>query len=302
MSSPAPPKKPDLASYAAPEGLNRRGSFIVREALKTKRLRQHPRAMKAAARMLLLLPFVQAGILVGILNAEPWLLLLCAEGLLIAWLAYTQLSRPTPENRLIGFGIGVLNVVALSVVGAFLGAPVLWITCMIAVVPFSMLLLKPTGRHTLRIAWAMLLLPLVLLAGVAGFMRLSLENSRNEQDPRARLRYLNAAWDGMRLRGYNGTERALLRLRQAQAAFEAGEYEVAFFLANDAMQNERGEIRPIPVGGFGDGLLDSILRLKAQAYYNARWRKDTPIGTQIGNQPLSDDLLKDPASRVLWGW
>lgn len=282
--------------------MKRRGSFIVREALKARALRQHPRALKAAAYILLLLPVAQAGILVGVLNAEPWLLLLCAEGMLIALLAHSQLKSPTIENRLIGFGIGVLNIVALSVVGAFLGAPVLWITGIIALLPFSWLLLKPTGRHTLRFAWAAMLLPLVLLAGIAGFMRFSVEQSRSEEDPDARLRYLNAAWDGLHLRGYNGTERALLRLRQAQAAFEAGSYELAFHLAHDGIQDKHGEYRPIPVGMFGDGLLDSLIRLKAQAYYNARWGKSAAIGTQIGTEPLREDWLKHPDARVLWGW
>jgi hypothetical protein len=302
MPPPTPPKKPDLASYSVPEGMKRRGSFVVREALKIERLRQHPRALKNAAYILLLLPFIQSAILVGILNAEPWLLLLSAEGLLIAWLAYTQLKRATPENRLIGYGIGVLNIVALSVVGAFLGAPVLWITGIFALLPFTWLLFKPTGRRTLAASWAAFLLPLVVLAGVAGFMRQALEQSRHEQDPVARLRHLNAAWDGLQLRGYNGTERALLRLRQAQAAFDAGHYELAFYFAHDGVQDRRGETRPIPVGLFGEELLESLMRVKAQAYYNARWGKDESIATRIQSEAIRDDWLKDRSVRVLWGW
>ncbi len=296
------PPKPTFDSYELPESKRRRGSFVVRLALQTAVLRQHPAALKAALRMLLLLPLFQAAILVGILHAERWLLFLCAEGLLIAWLAASQLSRPNPESRLIGYGIGVLNIGALAAVGAFLGVPVLWLTGALALIPFTWLVLVPTRAHTVKAGWAGFFLPLVLLATFAGYGRLALEESRTEVDPAARSGQLDAAWDAMLLRGFNDTERALLRLRQGQAAFAIGEYERAFWFANDGMQDDEGVLRPIPRSSIGQELLESLIMLKAQAFYNQRWDKSDHARTPIEAQALPPELLAHEHAKVKWGW
>ncbi|MBX3460539.1 MAG: hypothetical protein KF696_11345 [Planctomycetes bacterium] len=295
-------KAPALSSYTLPDEQRRRGSFVVRMMLRRVSLRQHPAALKAAARVLLVLPLLQGALLVGVLNAEYWLLLLCAEGLLIALLASSQLSRPTAESRLIGYGIGVLNIGAVAAVGAFLGVPLLWITGMIAMLPFSWLVLRPTGANTIKAGWAMFALPMLLLAAFAGFGRLSLEQSRTEQDPAARASQLHAAFDGMRLRGFNATERALLRLRQAQAAYQAGDYERAFEFASDGMQYPSGELRGIPKSPIGQDLLESLIRIKAQAFYNARWGKTGEMSTLIPQGQLSHEELSHEHARVRWGW
>lgn len=291
-----------LSSYNLPPEQRRRGSFVVRMVLRRVSLRQHPAALKAAARLLMLLPLVQGAILVGILNAELWLLLLCAEGLLIAWLASSQLSRPTPESRLIGYGIGVLNIGAVAAVGAFLGVPLLWITGVVAMLPFSWLVLRPTGPHTVKAGWAMFALPMFILAAFAGFGRLSLEQSKSEEDPASRASQLAAAFDALRLRGGNPTERALLRLRQAQAAYQAGDYERAFELANDGMQYPGGELRGIPKSPVGQDLIESLIRLKAQSFYNARWDKTGEMSTLIPQGRLEDEDLAHHNARVRWGW
>ncbi|MBK8207969.1 MAG: hypothetical protein IPK87_14425 [Planctomycetes bacterium] len=296
------PPKPAFDSYELPESKRRRGSFVVRLALQTAVLRQHPAALKSASRILLLLPFVQAAILVGILDAERWLLFLCAEGLLIAWLASSQLSRPNPESRLIGYGIGVLNVGALAAVGAFLGVPVLWLTGALALLPFSWLVLVPTRARTVKAGWAAFVLPLLLLATFAGYGRLALEKSRTEGDPAARSGQLDAAWDAMRLRGFNDTERALLRLRQGQTAFATGDYDRAFWFANDGMQNDEGVLRPIPRSSIGQELLESLIMLKAQAYYNRRWDKADDARTPIEPEALPPELLAHEHAKVKWGW
>ncbi len=295
-------KKPDLSSFELPDAQRRRGSFIIRIALKEVILRQHPAAMKAAGRLLLVLPFVQAALLVGILDAEPWMLLLSAEGLLIAWLAASQLKRPSPENRLIGFGVGVVNVGAVSAVGAFLSVPVLWITGLLALAPFCWLLLRPTRQRTVAISWAAFVIPLLVLLVFAGYTRAALERSHSETNPQARLMQLSAAWHGLLLRGGNGTERALLRLRQAQAAFEAGYYEAAFHFADDGLRYDHGGMRGIPDSPLGGLLVDSLLGYKAQAFYNQRWEKEAPAQAPIQQEAISAELLHHPAASVRWGW
>lgn len=294
-------KKPDFSAFEIPEQQRRRGSFIIRIALKQAVLRQHPAAMRAAARMLLVLPVFQAAVLVGVLNAEPWLLLLSAEGLLIAWLAASQLKRPSPENRLIGLGLGSVNLLAMAMIGAFIGAPVLWITSVAALVPFGWLLLRRTRRRTIFVAWSGFALPLLLLACFAGFTRLALEQSRGGES-QDRVSLLEAAWHGLQLRGGNGAERALLRLRQAQAAFDTGDFQAAFELANDGLQNQRGVMRAIPDSPLGHALVDSLIALKAQAHYNRHWGKSAEIYMAINDQPLGDELASHPAARIRWGW
>jgi hypothetical protein len=306
MSPAVPPRfkrgRANLSRVVIPEGQRRRGSYIIRLALERVTLKQNPAALKAAARMLLLLPLAQGAILVGILNGEPWMLLLCAEGLLMAWLAASQLLRPTAESRLIGYGVGVLNVGGVALVGAFLGAPVLWLTGVLALLPFSWLVLRPTRARTIRNAWLMFIVPLLVLATFAGYTRVALERSPAEQDPTVRLSRLNAAWHGMQLRGYNGTERALLRLRQAQAAFESGDYEQAFHLADDGLQDERHVLRPLAKTPLGEELINSLIKLKAQAYYNRAWNKNDNIATSIRREPLEEEMLVQQAARVRWGW
>jgi hypothetical protein len=295
-------KKIDFSSFELPDAQRRRGSFVIRIALKEVILKQHPAAMKAAGRLLLVLPFVQGALLVGILDAEPWMLFLCAEGLLIAWLAASQLKRPSPENRLIGFGVGVVNVGAVSAVGAFLGVPILWITGLLALLPFCWLLLRPTRRRTIAASWTMFAIPLLVLLVFAGYTRAALERSHTETNPQARLMQLGAAWHGLRLRGGNGTERALLRLRQAQSAFEAGYYDAAFHYADDGVRNDHGGMRGIPDSPLGGLLVDSLLGYKAQAFYNQRWEKEGPVQAPIRDESISDELLLHPSARVRWGW
>jgi hypothetical protein len=295
-------KKPDFSSFELPDTQRRQGSFIIRIALKEVILKQHPAAMKAAGRLLLVLPFVQAALLVGILDAEPWMLLLSAEGLLIAWLAASQLKRPSPENRLIGFGVGVVNMGAVSAIGAFLDVPILWITGLLALLPFCWLLLRPTRPRTIAASWTVFAIPLLVLLAFTAYARAALERSNTETSPQARLMQLGAAWHGLLLRGGNGTERALLRLRQAQAAFEAGYYDAAFRYADDGVRNNRGGMRGIPDSPLGELLVDSLLGYKAQSFYNQRWDKDGPAQAPIREESLSDELLHHPSARVRWGW
>src|SRR5689334_3532315 len=128
MAADRPANKRPLSSYAPPPGKRRRGSFVLRMAMRRITLRQKPAALKAAAKMVLILPLIQALLLVGLLNAELWMLLLCLEGLLICWLASSQLARPAVENKLTGFGIALINTVLLGAAGLFLGSHVFWVT------------------------------------------------------------------------------------------------------------------------------------------------------------------------------
>ncbi|MCB9933681.1 MAG: hypothetical protein H6841_09690 [Planctomycetes bacterium] len=295
-------KKLDLGSLEIPDEKKRRGSFIVRLALRRIALRQHRDALKAAARMVLLLPGLQAALLVGVLHAELWMLLLGLEGTLIAWLAAGQLSRPTPESRLIGFGIALLNVVLLSAVGLFLGSHLYWVTGLLGILPVVYLVFSRTGARTLKLAWVAYVLPLLLAALACGAGRAAMELSENETDPALRGSELQLAWYALAVRGGNGTERALLRLRQAQAAFEAGDYEAAWQLADDGLYDGRRQLRAIPASLIGADLVESLLRVKAQAFYNARWDKDGNIYQPITPEPLGEDSAKDPTVSLRWGW
>ena len=302
MASASPIKKRSFSSYAPPPGKRLLGSFVLRMALRRVRLRQKPQALKAAARMVLLLPVYQAALLVGVLNAETWMLLLSVEGLLICWLASSQLSRPTPENKLTGFGIAVVNAILLGAAGLFLGSHVYWVTGLIGMVPVIMLVFSDTGRNTVKLAWAMFVVPLLLILLFAAAGRLALIQSESETDPEARRTQLEVAWYVMQLRGANGNERGMLRLRQAQAAFEAGDYAAAYALADDGVYYHDRLLRPVPVSLIGADLIDSLIRVKAQAFYNDRWDKQDAIHTPIQPEPLDDESRSDKAGPVRWGW
>jgi hypothetical protein len=290
-----------MAATAQSQSLPRRGWFISRVLLQPASLRQHRRALAAAAHMVLLLPLIQAALLVLVLKAEPWQALLGAEGLVISWLAASQFRRVSVEGKLAGYGIAMLNAVALGVAGVALGGHVLWLSGAATMAAVTWLAFAETGAHTVRNAWlalAVLLLPMVLFCAAS---RWALEASASTEDPASRGRLLSLAWAGYHLRGGNGSERALLRLRQAQAAFEQGEYAEAFQLAHDGAFDERGNSR-VPASAIGEGLLDSLLRLKAQSLYNMAWNKSEPIQTLIRREPLGEELLDAPDARVRWGW
>jgi hypothetical protein len=295
-------QKRPLSSYRPPPGMLRRGSFAVRMALRRIRLRQNPKALKAAARMVLLLPLLQSALLVGILKAETWMLLLGLEGLLIAWLAATQLSRPTPESKLTGYGIAVLNTCLLGAAGLFLGSNVYWVTGLIGLAPVTWLVFSVTGRNTVKLAWAAYVIPLLLVLLVAATGRWALISSESEPDPQARRSQLAAAWYVMLLRGANGNERGLLRLRQAQAAFEASDYEAAYALADDGLYYADRRLRPFPESLIGADLIDSLIMIKAQAFYNHHWDKQDQIRTPIQAGPLDEEALTDKNGPVRWGW
>lgn len=296
------PVKPNLNELELPESKRRRGSFIVRIALKRVKLRQNRHALTAASWMVLALPVIQVVLLVGVLNAEPWMALLALEGLLIAWLAAGQIKRPHPESKLLGFGIALMNTFLLSIAGAFLGSHVFWVTGLLGILPVAYLVFTATGRGTVRRAWAAYVLPLVVLLVAGGVTRGALVLSESEEDPGARLTQLRVAELGLLVRGGNGTERALIGLRQAQAAFEAGEYARAFELAHGTLYDDAGELRGVPQSAIGEELLDSLLHIKAQAYYNHRWGKDEKIFVHIKNEPLDKELLRDETVRALWAW
>jgi hypothetical protein len=295
-------KKLDLNSLTIPESKRRRGSFVVRMALRRVVMRQNPRALKAASRMVLALPLFQAGLLVGVLKAETWMLLLGLEGLLIAWLAAGQLSRPHPESKLMGYGIALLNIGLLSAVGLFLGSHVFWVTGLIGLVPISVLVFRVTGGRTVRLAWIGFIAPLLLVSLFCAAGRVALMHSVSIDDPASRRLHLDIAWHALHLRGGNGTERALMRLRQAQAAMQAGEYEAAWRYADDGAFEGNRLVRPIPASPIGQDLLDSLLRIKAQAFYNKTWGKDGQIYTPVAADPLPDDLRTHPDIDVRWGW
>jgi hypothetical protein len=290
-----------LSEFKPPPGL-RRGSFVIREALRRATLRQHPAALKAAARMMLALPLVQGFILVALFLSEPWLLLVAAEGLLIALLAASQLKRPTPENRLIGYGVALANLLAVGGAGLFLSAYALTFTSLAALFPVTLLVFAPTGRRTLAGGWVCYAMPLLVIAVLAGFSRAQLSAAATELDAPARMKQLAWAWAGLQVRGGNGTERALLRLRQAQAAMAAGDWERAFGWAHDGVFRPEGDLRRIPESAIGADLLESLLRVKAQAHYNRRWQRAEIIQTRIGAEPVDAELLREVRAAVRWGW
>jgi hypothetical protein len=302
MVAEKPPARRPLSSYRPAPGARRRGSFAVRMALRRIRLRQNPKALKAAARMVLVLPILQSALLVGILNAEVWMLLLGLEGLLISWLAASQLSRPTIESKLTGFGIAVLNIGLLGAAGLFLGSNVYWVTGLVGLVPVTLLLFRVTGRSTVRLAWAAYVIPLLLIMLVSAAGRWALISSESEPDPEARRSQLSMAWHVMSLRGANGSERGLMRLRQAQAAFEAGDYEDAYHLADDGLYDRGRHLRPVPASLIGESLIDSLIMIKAQAFYNGHWNKQGKIHTPIQAEPLDEESLRDKSAQIGWGW
>lgn len=295
-------KKLDLKTLELPDRQKRRGSFIVRLALRRVKLRQNRAALKAASRMVLLMPLVQTALLVGVLNEALWMLLLGLEGFLIAWLAAGQLARPNPESKLMGYGITLMNALLLSVVGLFLGSHVYWVVAVIGLIPISALVFSVTGANSVKRAWIAFILPLLLLSTFCVAGRIALIHSKGMEDAESRTMHLQVAWYAFQLRGGSGTERALLRLRQSQAAFEAGDYEAAYEFADDGAFDGERSVRPIPVSAIGQDLLDSLLRMKAQAYYNHRWDKQGEIFTPIADDALEDGLLNEPTVQVRWGW
>ena len=295
-------KKLDLKSLELPDEKKRRGSFVVRLALRRVKLRQNPAALKAASRMVLLLPLVQAGLLVGVLNQELWMLLLGLEGFLIAWLAAGQLSRPHPESKLMGYGIALLNTVLLATVGLFLGSHVFWIVGAIGLLPITVLVFRVTGAKTVRRAWIGYVVPLLVLTLVCIAGRVALMHSVSVEEAESRRMHLDVAWIAFQIRGGSGTERALLRLRQSQAAFESGDYEAAYRYADDGVYDGERFLRPIPVSEIGQDLLDSLLRMKAQAFYNQRWDKQGDIAMPIASDALPDEVLTEKSVQVRWGW
>lgn len=295
-------KKLDLKSLDIPDEKKRRGSFVVRLALRRVKLRQNRAALKAASRMVLIIPVVQVALLVGVLNEALWMLLLGLEGFLIAWLAAGQLARPHPESKLMGYGIALMNSVLLGAVGLFLGSHVFWLVGLLGMIPVTVLVSRVTGAKTVKRSWIAFALSLTLLIVFCAAGRVALMHSRGMEDAESRRMHLQVAWYAFQIRGGSGTERALMRLRQAQAAFEVGDYESAYRLADDGAFDGERYIRPIPVSPIGQDLLDSLLRVKAQAYYNHRWGKQGEIMTPIANDELPTDLLHDPEVDVRWGW
>ncbi|MEE9311597.1 MAG: hypothetical protein V3V10_04215 [Planctomycetota bacterium] len=295
-------KTKSLAEMSIPEHKKRRGAYVIKMAIRKLVSRQSPQALRTAARMAILMPVLQMIVMVGIFNAELWVLLLGAEGLLIGFLASSQLSNPEPESRLVGFGVAVLNTLALSVVGAFLGSQVFWITGLLSILPVIFLVIRRTRGTSVKRAklsfGAMWLLVMVLASG----SRIAMEISKTDIENSTRAQALDVAFGAMQIRGDNGTERALLRLRQAQAAFEAGEYAAAFQYASDGLQDDKGNGRPIPKSDLADGLLKSLFRMKAQAFYNHTWKKTDPAIMPVKYGPLEDEIKDAEHVRIRWGW
>lgn len=289
-----------LAGFEPPAN-RRRGSFVIRMALQRLSMRQHPAALRAAGRMAVILPLAQALLLLGLLRAPLWQGLLGAEGLVVALLAASQLSRGNLESKFIGYGIALLNTAALGVVGVVLGGHLFWICGLIALLPITALCFIATGARTVRRAWLAFVIPLALLAGACGFGRYALEASPVQPDPATRQWQLDAAWAAFALRGGNGTERALLRLRQAQAAFDASDYTRAFDCAHDGAFDAKGRSR-VPASEIGADLLDSLMRIKAQAYYNQRWGKADRIWLPIKGDPLPPELRHTGTLEINWAW
>lgn len=296
--------KKKLNEYTSdiPDDQRRRGSFVVRIALQRVAQHQHRDALKAASRMVLALPLIQGALLVGVLNAQYWMLLLAMEGLVIAWLSASQLSKPNPESKLIGYGIALLNALLLGAAGLFLGSHIYWLTGLLGMVAVTLLVFRTTGRRTVKLSWLTFAAPLLLLTLVAGAGRLAIELSKTETDAASRARELQVAWLVFQVRGGNGSERALLRLRQSQTAFEQGDYQQAFEFADDGVFNPDRRMRSIPQSEIGQNLLDSLLKMKAQSYYNRRWDKQEEIFTPIRPETLEAETLADPTVKVRWGW
>lgn len=298
MSMPANPQA--LASSAAGVPA-RRGSFVVRVMLAPLVLRQHPRALALAGNLALALPLAQVALLVGVLKAEWWQGLLGLEGMVIALLASSQFRRAGVESRLVGYGIALINAAALGAIGLVLGGHLLWITGAIGMAAITWLVFAPTRVRTVRAVATTFMAVMLLLAAGCGYARYTLETSRTEPEPARRAAQLQVAWLALLLRGGNGTERALLRLRQAQAAFAGSQFDAAFAFAHDGGFDSHGGSR-VPATAIGADLLDSLLRIKAQAYYNARWHKQDRIWVPIASDPLPQEVLGEESVQVRWGW
>ena len=271
----------------------------VRALLRGQKLNQSPQALKAAGRMVLLLPLLQVALLVGLLNAEPWLALLGLQGLLLGALAHNQLARHDAQYRFVGLGLSLVNMVALSMIGLFVSSHVFWISALVALLPILALVVLPTKPHSVKLAWATYVLAFTILLGLAGAARFCIETAAND-DPAARRLKLSVAWVAFVARGGNGSERALLRLRMAQAAFADQAYDAAFGYADEGLRYEDGRWRDLPASPLAEPLFQSQLNVKAQAFYNAAWNKNDPSKTQIKPEPLDTSTLSE--CRVKWGF
>lgn len=271
----------------------------VRALLRGPNIAQTPGALKAAGRMLLLLPLLQVALLVGVLNAEPWLALLGLEGLLMSALAQSQLGQRDTQYRLVGLGFGFVNFLALAVVGLFVNSHVLWITGVLGFVPAAALVLLPTSRRTVAFAWLAYTCSFLLLFAAAATARFCIETAGAENEASRRWK-LEVAWAAFVARGGSGTERALLRLRMAQAAFADGDFEAAFRYADSGLRFEDGRFRDLPANELAEPLFQSQLNVKAQAFYNATWGKHDPHRAIIKPDPLDASTLKE--NSVKWGF
>ncbi|CAG0929317.1 hypothetical protein PLCT1_01009 [Planctomycetaceae bacterium] len=271
----------------------------VRALLRGPRLRQSPQALKAASRMVLFLPILQTALLVGVLNSELWLGLLGLEGLLMGALASSQLSQRDAQYRLLGLGIAFVNTLALAGFGLFVNSHAFWISGTIGFLPAMALVLLPTGARTVKLAWAGYSLSFLLLFGASGFARFCIETAGGDEVAARRLK-LEFAWAAFVVRGGNGTERALLRLRMAQAAFAENDFEAAFHLADDGLRHKDGRWRDLPASPIAESLFQSQLSVKAQAFYNAAWNKNEPYRAVIKPDPLDASTLSE--CRVKWGF
>lgn len=263
---------------------------------------QSPSALKSAGLILLLTPIIQAVIEVGILNAPRWMALLAAEGSVVALLARSQLARFELESKVIGLGIGTLNLLALAVFGFLLDSQIYWITGVVAAGVTVWLSVRPTRKHTVKLVWLAFIVPCLLIAALSGYARMQLHNAQTETDPDAKVRQLEIAWVGFALRGGNGAERALLRYRMAEANFDAGNYEMAMDLAHDGALKPSGRLREIPKSIIGSSTLENLLSLKAASYYNHRWSSHKKWSGTIGRQPIADDLRNEQTAEIRWGW
>lgn len=271
----------------------------VRALLRGPQLRQSPQALKAAGRMVLVLPILQTLFLVGVLNSELWLALLGLEGVLLGALAGSQLSQRDAQYRLLGLGIAFVNTLALAGFGLFVGSHAFWISGIMGFLPAMALTLLPTGPRTVKAAWACYMLAFALLFAGGGFARYCMETAGSD-DVAARGLKLEFAWAGFVVRGGNGTERALLRLRMAQAAFADKEYEKAFGYADDGLRFKDGRWRDLPASPLAEPLFQGQLSVKAQSFYNATWKKDDPWRATLKTEPLDASTLSE--CRVKWGF
>lgn len=274
----------------------------VREILRGPRTRQTPQALKAAGRMALTLPLTQALLAVAVLNAEYWQALLGLEGLLIGALAANQLAQRDMQYRLLGLGIAWVNGIALSIIGLFLGSHLFWVTGLCGLAPITWLVLSPTTKRSVILAWAAYALVMALMFGAAGFARYCAETAPHESDLAARRFKLEVAWGAWTLRGGNSTERAMLRLRMAQTAFEAGDWESAFDWADDGLAYPDRRSRAIAESPLAEHVLRSLLLVKSVAYYNRTWGRSEPVETPVKTTPLDDETRNHPKVRLRWGY